>query len=74
MNSWLTPHIQDKEINESIQQPRSSNLRIVYILFNGTILDFKVRNLIATFPHLETDLKYTTAGKADIDTSENWCK
>ena len=59
---------------DKITFPRSSSFRIVYVLFNGTILDFKVTNLIATFPHLETDLEYTTAAKADIDASENPCK
>ena len=59
---------------DKITFPRSSSLGIVYVLFSGTILDFKVTNLIATFPHLEMDLKYTTAGKAVIDASENQCK
>ena len=59
---------------DKITFPRRSSLGIVYDLFNGTILDFEVTNLIATFPHLQMDLKYTTAAKADIDASENPCK
>ena len=59
---------------DKITFPRSSGLGILYVLFNGTILVFEVTNLIATFPHFETDLKYTTAVKADIDASENPCK
>ena len=41
--------------------PRSPNLGIVNVLFNGTIFDFEVTNFVTKFPHLETDLKYTTA-------------
>ena len=59
---------------DKITFPRSSSLGIVCVLFNGTILDFEVTNLVATFPHLETDLKYTAAVKADIDASQNPCK
>ena len=43
-------------------------------MFNRTILDFEVTNLVATFSHLKTNLKYTTAAKADVDASENLCK
>ena len=59
---------------DKITFPRSSNLGIVKVLFNGTILDFEVTNLITAFPLLETDLKYTTAPKADTDASEKPCK
>ena len=51
--------------------PRSSSLATEFVLFNGTILDFEATNSIATFPHFETDLKYTTAAKANIDALEN---
>ena len=54
--------------------PRSSNLGIVKVLFNGTIFGFEVTNFITKCPHLETNLKYTTAAWADIDASEKPCK